>query len=120
VDNALAYPIDTIREACAKAGVPIDAISAFATIQPLAWYQLAIADGLGVSPERLPSTHARYAHIGGGGVVANLLEARDRQLLRDGALVVLYGHGAGMTRYAAVVRWCDRRSARDNEKELNP
>ena len=106
-DNVLAYGIESIKAACAQADLPLDAVAAFATIQPLVWYQAALADGLGVSLERFPTTHARYAHLGGAGVVANLIEARNLGLLSDGAPVVLYAHGAGITRFAAVVRWSE-------------
>jgi 3-oxoacyl-[acyl-carrier-protein] synthase-3 len=105
VDNALAYPIDSIRELCTRTETPIDAIAVLATIQPLVWYQAAVADGLGLSLERAPSTHARYAHIGGCAIVANLLAARERGMLVDRAPVVLYGHGAGLSLYAAMLRW---------------
>jgi 3-oxoacyl-[acyl-carrier-protein] synthase-3 len=105
VDSALLYPIDTIRDVCRRFEVPVEGLAAVATIQPLVWYPPAIADGLGISSERVPSTHGRYAHIGSSAIVANLLEARSRGLLHDGANVVLYGHGAGVTRYAALLRW---------------
>jgi 3-oxoacyl-[acyl-carrier-protein] synthase-3 len=105
VRNCLAFPIETIKELSEKAEFPIDAAAAISTIQPLAWYQAAIADGLGVSPERVPSTYRSYGHVGGAAIVTNLLEARRRGLLRDGAPVVLYAHGAGLTRYAALLRW---------------
>jgi 3-oxoacyl-[acyl-carrier-protein] synthase-3 len=85
--------------------MPVDAIAALATIQPLVWYTAAVAEGLGISPDRVPSTYRRFAHIGGAGVVANLLEARERGLLHSGAPVVLYAHGAGITRYASLLRW---------------
>jgi 3-oxoacyl-[acyl-carrier-protein] synthase III len=108
VDNALLYPIDSIRKVCSTAGVPLDALAAVATIQPLVWYQAAIADGLGISPARAPSTHARYAHIGSCAIIANLMDARERGSLQDGAPVVLYGHGAGVTLCAALLRWTGR------------
>ena len=103
--NALKYPIDTIRQLSEKTGVPLDAIAAIAMIQPLAWYQAAVAEGLGVAAARVPSTYDRYAHLGGAGVIANLIEARHRGLLADGAPVVLYAHGAGLAWYGALVRW---------------
>jgi 3-oxoacyl-[acyl-carrier-protein] synthase-3 len=103
--NALKYPIETILHLCATTGLPVDAIAAVAMIQPLVWYQAAVADGLGIPPERIPSTYDRYAHLGGAAVVANLIEARRRGMLRDGAPVVLYAHGAGIARYAALLRW---------------
>ena len=106
--NMLAYAIDTIRQVCSESTTPLDSLAAVCTMQPLVWFQAAVADGLGLPAERVPSTYATYAHIGGAGVVANLLEARRRGLLRDGARVALFAHGAGLTRYAALVRWSAR------------
>lgn len=103
--HVLAYPIDTVRDLCERADVPLDAVSCVATIQPLAWYQRAIADGLGIPAVRLPTTYSTVGHLGAAGVIANLLEARKQGLLRDGSLAVMYAHGAGITRYAALLRW---------------
>jgi len=103
--NVLKYPIETIRELCEITHIPVDAVAAIAMIQPLVWYQAAVADGLGIAPDRVPSTYDRYAHLGGAGVIANLIEARRKGLLRDGAPIVLYAHGAGITRYGAMLRW---------------
>jgi 3-oxoacyl-[acyl-carrier-protein] synthase-3 len=103
--NALKYPIETIRELTEITRVPLDAVAAIAMIQPLPWYQAAVADGLGIPTERVPSTYDQYAHLGGAGVIANLIEAKKRGMLRDGAPVVLYAHGAGIARYAALLRW---------------
>jgi 3-oxoacyl-[acyl-carrier-protein] synthase-3 len=108
VRNCLAYPIDTIKELCDRAAFPIDAVAAISMIQPLAWYQAAVADGLGLAPDRVPSTYRTYAHVGGAAIAANLIEARRRGQLRDGAPVILYAHGAGLTRYAALLRWHTR------------
>jgi 3-oxoacyl-[acyl-carrier-protein] synthase-3 len=103
--DALLYPIETIRELSEVTSVPLDAIATIAMIQPLPWYQAAVAEGLGISPERVPSTYDRYAHLGGAGVVANLIEARARGLLHGGSPVILYAHGAGIACYAALLRW---------------
>jgi 3-oxoacyl-[acyl-carrier-protein] synthase-3 len=103
--NVVAFAVDTIRELCEAAEMPLDAVAAIAMIQPLIWYQPAVAEGLGVASERVPSSYPRFAHLGAAGVVANLLEARQRGLLHDGAPVVLYAHGAGLTRYAALIHW---------------
>src|SRR5205807_2175091 len=88
-DHALAWPIETIKRLCEEAGVPVDALAAVATIQPFAWYAPAIAEGLGLSPERIPTTFGVYAHLGGAGPIANLIEARSRGLLGDGSYVAL-------------------------------
>jgi 3-oxoacyl-[acyl-carrier-protein] synthase-3 len=103
--HVLGYPIDTVRQLCEITNVPVDALAAVAMIQPVVWFSPAIADGLGISPERVPSTYGRYAHIGGAGVIANLMEARRRGLTSDGAPVVLYAHGAGVVCYASLLRW---------------
>ncbi len=55
--------------------------------------------------DEFPSTYRTYAHVGPVGVIANLLEARRLGQSRSGAHVALYAHGAGITRYAALLRW---------------
>ena len=80
-------------------------IDALATIQPSAWYPSALAEAVGIPIDRAPVTFARLAHLGAAGVVANLLAARERGLVRPGALVALYAHGAGANLTAALVRW---------------
>jgi 3-oxoacyl-[acyl-carrier-protein] synthase III len=107
-DHALAWPIESIRRLCAEAQVPVDALAAVVTIQPFLWYAPAIADGLGLSSQRVPTTFEHYAHLGGAGPIANLIEARARGLLDDGSFVAIYAHGAGVTRYAALLRWCQK------------
>jgi 3-oxoacyl-[acyl-carrier-protein] synthase-3 len=103
--NALAFPIDTIRDLCSATGIRTAQIAALAMIQPTVWYQAAVAEGLDIPPDRVPSTFSGYAHLGGAAVIANLLEARRLGLLRTGAKVALYAHGAGITRYAALLQW---------------
>ena len=103
--NLLAYAMDTLSDLVAKTGSPIDRAAAVCTMQPLVWFQDAVADGLGISSSCVPSTYAKYAHVGAVGVVANLIEARERGLLTAKAPVVLYAHGAGVTRYAALLYW---------------
>jgi 3-oxoacyl-[acyl-carrier-protein] synthase-3 len=107
--HVLSYAIDTIRQLCAESAVEIDTVSAIGLIQTMTWFRDAVADGLGFSPERIPSTYDRYAYVGGAGIVANLLEARRLGLLHDGARVLLYANGAGVTRYAALLNWFSRR-----------
>ena len=53
----------------------------------------------------LKSPFDEYAHLGGVGVVANLLAARAGGALDPGARVVLYAQGAGFTRAAALLSW---------------
>ncbi len=97
--------VETVHALLDRARASVDDLAALATIQPTAWYAAALAEALGVSPARAPSTFERVAHVGAAGVVANLVEARSRGLLTDGALVALYAHGAGANRTAALLRW---------------
>ena len=103
--DLLRFPIDLMRDLLRDANVSAASIDVLATIQPFCWFQPAVAEGLGVPLERVPSTYSSYAHVGGGAIAANLLVARERGLLRDGSNVALYGQGAGFTRYGALLRW---------------
>lgn len=104
-NNLLAFPIDSLQELCGSANLAPGDADALITIQPIVWFQPAVADGLGIPPARVPSTYDRYGHMGPVGFVANLVEARERGLLSPGARTLMYAHGAGMTRYAALYRW---------------
>ena len=96
---------DTIRELADLARLPVAEIGALASVQPRRWIPGAIAEALGLSPAIAPQTFDNLAHLGGCGVVTNLIAARERSLLADGTLVALYAQGAGFTRAAALVRW---------------
>jgi 3-oxoacyl-[acyl-carrier-protein] synthase-3 len=104
-DNLIGFPIDSLRALLRGAGVSPKEVDVLGIIQPLVWFQHAVAEALGIPKERVPSTHARYAHVGGAAIAANLLEARSRGLLRDGKTVAIYGHGGGATWYSALMRW---------------
>jgi 3-oxoacyl-[acyl-carrier-protein] synthase III len=63
----------------------------------------AIAEGIGLDPEIAPQTFDEYAHLGGVGVVINLMAAREKNLLPPGSQALLYAQGAGFTRGAALL-----------------
>ncbi|MDF3066681.1 MAG: 3-oxoacyl-[acyl-carrier-protein] synthase [Polyangiaceae bacterium] len=95
----------TVHELAERARFDVREIAALASVQPRRWVPGAIAEGLGLSPEIAVDTYESYAHLGGAGAVANLLAARERGLLKAGALAVMYAQGAGFTRAAAAIRW---------------
>lgn len=97
--------VDTVRELMGRARAPVESLDVLAAIQPRRWVPAAIAEGLGLDPHRAPQTFDEYAHLGGAGVVVNLLAARDAGLLKRGARVALYAQGAGFTRAAALLEW---------------
>lgn len=103
--HTVRFGVDTVREACERWHVPVGEIDALAAVQPRGWIPPSIAEGLGLAPEIAPTTYSELAHVGGCGVVANLIACRDAGLLHEGALVALYAQGAGFTRSAALLRW---------------
>jgi 3-oxoacyl-[acyl-carrier-protein] synthase III len=110
VRDTVRFAVDTVREAAARAGISPGDIDVLCSVQPRSWIPSAIAEALGLSPDIAPQTFDELAHLGGCGVVTNLLEARRRGMLaprRDGRspIVCLYAQGAGFTRAAAIVRW---------------
>jgi 3-oxoacyl-[acyl-carrier-protein] synthase III len=115
VRDTVRFGADTVREAAARAGIGLGDIDVLCSVQPRRWIPSAICEALGLSPEIAPQTFDELAHLGGCGVVTNLIEARRRGMLapragRDGCaprapVVCLYAQGAGFTRAAAIVRW---------------
>lgn len=105
MQHTVRFGVETVRAACERWQVAPETIEALAAVQPRAWIPPSIAEGLGLDAAIAPTSYARYAHLGGCGVVANLLACREAGLLREGALVALYAQGAGFTRSAALIRW---------------
>ncbi len=96
---------ETVREALERCGKTVADIDVLACVQPRGWIPHAIARMLGVPPDRVPLTWDEYAHIGGCGLIVNLVHAEQAGLLSQGSCVALYAQGAGFTRAAAVLEW---------------
>jgi len=103
--DTVRYGVDTVQRVCAEVGVAPEEIDLLASTQPRGWVPAAIAEGLGIDPERAPSTYDRHAQLGATSLTANLLEARRGGRLATDSLVAMYSQGAGFTRAAALVRW---------------
>ncbi len=104
MQHTVRFGVETIQETCTRSGVDPSTIRALAAVQPRGWIPPSIAEGLGLSPTVAPTTYDTVAHLGGCGVVANLIACRDAGLLSDGSLIALYAQGAGFTRSAALLR----------------
>jgi len=110
VRDTVRFGAETITEAARRSGVPVASINALACVQPRRWVPAAIAEALGRPAAIAPQTFDELAHLGGCGVVTNLLEARRRGLLcPDGqgrpATACIYAQGAGFTRASIIVRF---------------
>lgn len=103
MQNTVRFGVETCAAALERAHLDASEISALASVQPRGWIPEAIAEGLGVA--HAPTTFTRLAHVGGCGVVANLIEARRHGHAAPDRNVLLYAQGAGFTRAAAIVRF---------------
>jgi 3-oxoacyl-[acyl-carrier-protein] synthase III len=63
------------------------------------------ADKLGVPPGKTIVNVDRYGNTSSGSIPLALTDARDEGRLRDGALVLMTGMGAGLTWGSALVEW---------------
>jgi 3-oxoacyl-[acyl-carrier-protein] synthase-3 len=116
IQDTVRFGADTVRDAAARAGVEVAQLDVIAAVQPRRWVPGAIAEVLGLEASRAPQTFDDLAHLGGCGVVTNLIAARESARPRQGAraegasprqppvLAALYAQGAGFTRAAAIVR----------------
>ncbi len=105
MQRTVRYGVDTMRLVCEHVRVAPSEIEVFAAVHPRRWIPGAILEGLGLEAARTRSSFDQTAHVGGCGVITNLLACRDAGLLHEGALVGLYAQGAGFTRSAALLRW---------------
>lgn len=103
MQETVSYGADTVQRAAARAGIDVERISVLAAVQPRGFIPGAIAERLGLPRERAVSTYDAIAHVGACGPVFNLQRARDAGALTPGAIIGLYGQGAGFTRAAALL-----------------
>jgi 3-oxoacyl-[acyl-carrier-protein] synthase-3 len=94
----------TVKELLDRSHAGVDAIDLLVSVQPRRWFPRAIVESLEIDVPA-PDTFDEFAHLGGCGLVSNLLAARDSGKLNSGTQSVLYAQGAGFTRAAALVRW---------------
>lgn len=104
VRSTVRLAASTLESLAAANDVRPDDFDVLATIQPRRWVPEAIVKALGARTAA-PNTFEHYAHLGGCGVVINLMEARARGLLQPGTRVALYSQGGGFTRASALIRW---------------
>jgi 3-oxoacyl-[acyl-carrier-protein] synthase III len=102
--ETVSFGADAIRQAAQRAAIDAKQIAVLASVQPRGFIPGAIAEHLGLPRERAVTTYDRIAHVGASGPIFNLSAARAQGRLEPGALVAMYGQGAGFTRAAAILR----------------
>jgi 3-oxoacyl-[acyl-carrier-protein] synthase-3 len=107
------------REACLPAleaaGLGIADVSLYVGYQSVGWVVDACRRTLGLAPDQVVDTFAEVAGIGPATVPFNLQRAHRDGRLRDGAIVLTFSNGAGMTRSAVVHRWLAPEKARGGQ-----
>jgi 3-oxoacyl-[acyl-carrier-protein] synthase-3 len=95
----------SVLAALEAAGVDASDVDLFVPHQANQRITDALAARLGLGPDRVVSTIDRTGNSSAGTIPFALSVAHDEGRLRDGAIVVLTGFGAGMTWATAVLRW---------------
>jgi 3-oxoacyl-[acyl-carrier-protein] synthase-3 len=75
------------------------------------------ADKLGVAREKIIVNVDRYGNTSSGSIPLALTDARAEGRLRDGALVLMTGMGAGLTWGSALIEWTDASANGGGAKE---
>jgi len=92
-------------EAIEAAGVALEDVDLFVYHQANARILAAVARQLGLDTGRVIDCIDRYGNTSSATIPVALAEARDRGLLKPGAIVLLGAFGAGFTWGAGVLRW---------------
>jgi 3-oxoacyl-[acyl-carrier-protein] synthase III len=95
---------ETITELAAVNGISVSDFEVLASVQPRRWIPRAIVEALDAQI-LAPQTFDQLGHLGGCGVVANLLAARNNGHIKPSTRVVLYAQGGGFTRAAVLISW---------------
>ena len=96
---------EAIREVLERAGQTLEDVALVIPHQANRRINDAVAERLGLPPERVFQNIERYGNTTGASIPIALTEARDQGLVKKGDLVVLAAFGSGFTWGAAALRW---------------
>lgn len=96
---------EVIHEALTEAGHTLDEVALIVPHQANQRIGDAVAQRLGVPPEKVFQNIQRYGNTTAASIPIALTEARDAGLVKPGDLVVLAAFGAGFAWGACVLRW---------------
>jgi 3-oxoacyl-[acyl-carrier-protein] synthase-3 len=96
---------EVIQEALEKAGQKLEDVALVVPHQANQRISDAVAQRLGVAPEKVFQNIERYGNTTAASIPIALAEAREEGRIRPGDLVVLAAFGAGFAWGAAVIRW---------------
>jgi 3-oxoacyl-[acyl-carrier-protein] synthase-3 len=96
---------EVIREVLDRAGQRLEDVALVIPHQANQRIADAVAERLGLPPERMFQNIQRYGNTTAASVPIALAEAREQGRVRDGDLVVLAAFGSGFAWGAAAIRW---------------
>jgi 3-oxoacyl-[acyl-carrier-protein] synthase-3 len=96
---------EVILEALERSGHRLDEVALVVPHQANQRISDAVAERLGLPPEKMFQNIERYGNTTAGSIPIALAEARQQGRIRPGDLVVLAAFGAGFAWGAAVIRW---------------
>lgn len=96
---------EVIHEVLRDAGHTLDEVALVVPHQANQRIGDAVAERLGLPPERVFQNIARYGNTTAASIPIALTEARDAGLVKPGDLIVLAAFGAGFAWAGCVMRW---------------
>jgi 3-oxoacyl-[acyl-carrier-protein] synthase III len=103
--KAVRVTVDSATKSMEQAKISADDIALFVPHQANIRIMDAVAERLGLPPERVAAVIERTGNTSSASIPIALCEAANAGRLRDGDLVLFAGFGAGMTWASAVWRW---------------
>jgi len=103
--NTINAAKDTIQRAVDSSPYDVSDIDVVLTVQPRKWVPEGIARALSLPPSAAVQTFDEYAHLGPCGVIANLVGAEKKSMLKPGTIIAMYAQGAGFSRASVIVEW---------------
>jgi 3-oxoacyl-[acyl-carrier-protein] synthase III len=104
--RVLVYSAEQILAECGKTVDDVDVYIPHQANKRIIDYA---AGKLGIPPEKTVVNVDRYGNTSSGSIPLALTDARAEGRLRDGALVLMTGMGAGLTWGSALIEWTDGR-----------
>ena len=103
--NAVKHMPAVIKEGLDKNGLTLDDVDLFVPHQANLRINEAVAQLLGIEPERMYSNIERYGNTTAASIPLALRDAEQEGKLKRGDIVVLVSFGAGFTWASAVIIW---------------
>jgi 3-oxoacyl-[acyl-carrier-protein] synthase-3 len=100
--------VSSAQKVLAECGRSVEEVDVYVPHQANVRIMDHAAKKLGIPPERMVVNVDRYGNTSSGSIPLALADAAAEGRLRDGALVLMTGMGAGLTWGSGLIEWTDR------------